>query len=59
MTNFFVYSGVAGAGQNRVWQQRFRRYQRALNMWEELTQVYWSDFTTTETWEDVIYKEEE
>ena len=25
MENNFVYSGVCGAGQNRVWQQRFRR----------------------------------
>ena len=55
----FVYSGVAGVGRNRIWQQRFRRYQRALKMWKELTQVYWSDFATAETWEDVIYKEEE
>ena len=26
MENNFIHSGVANAGQNRVWQQRFRRY---------------------------------
>lgn len=25
MEQYFVYSGVAGSGQNRMWQQRFRR----------------------------------
>lgn len=31
MKQVFVYSGVAGAGQNRIWQQRFRRPIEALN----------------------------
>lgn len=26
MENWFVYSGVANAGQNRVWQNRFRHF---------------------------------
>lgn len=56
MKQVFVYSGVAGAGQNRVWQQRFRRpYGKSLKQWLELTQTYWSDFSETQTWEDIIY----
>ncbi len=55
MTQVFVYSGVARLGQNRIWQQRFRRYSKALKQWLELTQTYWSDFSDTETWEDIIY----
>ena len=55
MKKMFVYSGVARAGQNRIWQQRFRRSVRSLRTWLELTQVYWSDFSETETWEDIIY----
>lgn len=56
MKRLFVYSGVAGAGQNRIWQQRFRRgYSKSLKQWLELTQTYWSDFSDTQTWEDIIY----
>lgn len=55
MEKVFVYTGVAGTGQNRIWQQRFRRYGRSLRQWLELTQVYWSDFSETQTWEDIIY----
>lgn len=55
MSKTFVYSGVAGAGQNRIWQQRFRRYTRSLKQWLELTQTYWSDFSDTDIWEDIIY----
>lgn len=55
MSKTFVYSGVAGTGQNRIWQQRFRRYSKSLRQWLELTQVYWSNFSETETWEDIIY----
>lgn len=55
MKQVFVYSGVAGAGQSRIWQQRFRRPVRSLRQWLELAQVYWSDFSDTETWEDIIY----
>ena len=55
MEKVFVYSSVAGCGQNRIWQQRFRRYTKSLRQWLELTQVYWSDFTATQTWEDIIY----
>lgn len=55
MKQVFVYTGVAGCGQNRIWQQRFRRYGKSLRTWLELTQVYWSDFSETQTWEDIIY----
>lgn len=55
MEKLFVYSGVAGMGQNRIWQQRFRRYSKSLKQWLELTQTYWSDFSDTQTWEDIIY----
>ena len=55
MTQVFVYSGVAGMGQNRIWQQRFRRYTKSLKQWLELTQTYWNDFSDTQTWEDIIY----
>jgi len=55
MKKVFIYTGVAGTGQNRIWQQRFRRYGRSLKQWLELTQVYWSDFSEIETWEDIIY----
>ena len=55
MEKNFVYTKVAGCGQNRIWQQRFRRYTKSLKQWLELTQVYWSDFTETQTWEDIIY----
>ena len=55
MKQVFVYSGVASCGQNRIWQQRFRRYTKSLKQWLELTQVYWNEFSETETWEDIIY----
>ena len=55
MKQTFVYSGIAGAGQNRIWQQKFRRYSKSLRQWLELTQVYWSDFAESETWEEIIY----
>lgn len=55
MENNFVYCGVASCGQNRIWQQRFRRlysYFR-IKIWNELSQVYWNDFTEIDTWEGV------
>lgn len=55
MERGFVHSGVCGLGQNRIWQQRFRRYNRSSKQWLELTQIYWNDFSDTETWEDIIY----
>lgn len=55
MLKEFVYTGVSSSGQNRIWQQRFRRYSKSLKQWLELTQVYWSDFSNTQTWEDIIY----
>lgn len=55
MEKTFVYVGVSGCGQNRIWQQRFRRYTKSLRTWLELTQVCWSDFSESQTWEDIIY----
>lgn len=55
MAKTFVYSGITGSGQNRIWQQRFRRYNKSLRQWLELTQIYWSDFSDTQSWEDIIY----
>lgn len=59
MENNFVYCGVSMCGQNRVWQQRFRRkYVLKLgSSWEELKQIYWSDFNLTDTWKGVIEDE--
>ena len=55
MRNWFVYSGVANAGQSRVWQNRFRRYADMFNTtWNDLTETYWSDFEENETWEGAI-----
>lgn len=55
MKQVFVYSGVAVAGQNRIWQQRFRRPVIPLRTWKKVEQVYWNDFAETETWQDIIY----
>ena len=55
MENNFIYSGVARSGQNRIWQQRFRRIYTyiILKTWEELTQLTWNDFADDETWKGV------
>ena len=55
MENNFVYCGVANMGQNRVWQQRFRRKYSyfKLKVWNELTQIYWNHFNVDHTWEGV------
>lgn len=53
--NNFVYSGVSRCGQPRIWQQRFRH--RLLTIWTSLTQTYWSDFSVTDKWEDIIYED--
>lgn len=57
MENNFVYAGVAACGQNRIWQQRFRRkytYSVGIN-WEMLMMQYsrWSDIEENKTWEEV------
>lgn len=55
MENNFIYSGVANCGQNRLWQQRFRRKYTYYNIkqWNELLQIYWNDFAIEDTWEGV------
>lgn len=55
MENNFVYCGVANMGQNRVWQQRFRRKYSyfKLKVWNELTQICWNDFNENDTWKGV------
>lgn len=56
MENWFVYSGVANSGQNRVWQNRFRQLfdnPSIFVIWTDLTQIYWNEFTNTQTWEEI------
>lgn len=55
MENNFIYCGVASCGQNRIWQQRFRRTYTylILKTWEELTQETWEDFDDNDTWKGV------
>lgn len=55
MENNFIYSGVANCGQNRLWQQRFRRKYSYFNVkkWADLMQLYWSDFNVDDTWKGV------
>ena len=55
MENNFIYCGVASCGQNRVWQQRFRRMYTYLivKTWEELIEIYWNDFADNDTWKGV------
>ena len=60
MEQVFIRSGVANCGQNRVWQQRFRReYYHPVNYmsWNDLEQEYWSDFSEEETWAEYRLKE--
>ncbi len=48
MANYFVYSGVANAGQPRIWQNRFRHFFRAISFGEYLT-TETGDILTTES----------
>ena len=44
MEQEFIYSGVSNSGQQRTWQQRFRRkYIKPIvsSTWYELSQTYW------------------
>lgn len=54
MENNFIYSGVGNVGNNRVWQQRFRRKNSyfKLKLWNELTETYWNELEN-KTWEGV------
>lgn len=58
MENNFVYCGVAGCGQNRIWQQRFRRkYDYTIFVtWETLNYEYWNEIDENSTWEEVALK---
>ena len=56
MEDWYVYSGVASSGQNRVWQHRFRQFFVPASLgkiWTQLTQIYWNDFQINDTWEEV------
>lgn len=57
MENNFVYCGVAGCGQNRIWQQRFRRKYSYIApiSWLEFTYNYWNEVGEDITWEEVSY----
>lgn len=47
MEQTFIHSGVANCGQNRIWQQRFRRkYVKTIvsPTWQEVEEVYWEEF---------------
>jgi hypothetical protein len=60
MEQVFIRSGVANCGQNRVWQQRFRReYYHPVTYisWNDLEKEYWSDFSEEETWAEYRLKE--
>ena len=52
MGNFFVYSGVANAGQPRVWQNRFRHFYTPLSF-DELLITEASIILTTESGEEL------
>ena len=56
MENNFVYCGVASCGQNRVWQQRFRRkYTYSVgSTWDGLSYEYWSEIEENKSWEEVL-----
>lgn len=57
MEQVFIYSGVARCGQNRIWQQRFRRkyVYSSGSSWESLAMKYeaWIDIEENKTWEEV------
>lgn len=55
MGNMYVCSGVANAGQSRIWQHRWRKQVDTLRTWEELTEIYWNDFEENTIWRDIIY----
>lgn len=55
MGNMYICSGVANVGQSRIWQHRWRKQVDTLRTWEELTEIYWSDFAENEIWRNIIY----
>ena len=55
MEQYFVYSGVSNCGQNRMWQNRFRRMHVNESVpltWHNLNQTYWSEFGD-KTWVEI------
>ena len=53
MKQVFIYSGVGNCGQNRVWQQRFRRVEKPQVLvvtWDSLEQTTWNEFEETLAW---------
>ncbi len=54
--DYFVYMGVANMGQNRIWQNRFRRRINTYtyNIWNDLDEIYWNEFNENQTWNGVI-----
>ena len=55
MEQYFVYSGVSNSGQNRIWQNRFRReYIKPIvsPKWIELEKKYWNEFGT-DLWSEI------
>lgn len=56
---YYIYSGVANAGQARIWQARFRReVSMALvnnEYWQDFEDAFeWQDFDNSLTWNDFI-----
>lgn len=53
MEQNFIRSGVANVGQNRVWQQRFRRVEKPaiiVASWDSIEQSRWNEFNENDTW---------
>lgn len=53
MTDWYVYSGVANAGQNRLWQNRFRHYYTSPIVVIEYLTTETGDTLTTENGEEL------
>ena len=58
MKKMFVYSGVARAGQNRIWQQRFRRPTSEIAVYTLTNLIPDSSFEKNK-WNDAVYSETE
>lgn len=56
MSQTFVYSGVSGLGQNRRWQQRFRRKYTYMvpGSWNDIAYETWNDASEL-NWEVISY----
>ena len=56
MENWYVYAGVSNAGQNRLWQHRFREFYSGVRYPEALTTEA-GETLTTESGEDLEVEE--